>query len=60
MVRTSPFHGENTGSIPVRDTFGKMAQLVRVLVCHAKGCGFKSRFSRFNYYEKIITLQFFK
>jgi hypothetical protein len=56
MVRTSPFHGENTGSIPVRDTFGKMAQLVRVLVCHAKGCGFKSRFSRFNSYEKIITL----
>lgn len=29
VVRTAPFHGENTGSIPVKDTnLGEVVQLV--------------------------------
>lgn len=49
VVRTLPFHGKNTGSIPVKGIFivkGKITQLVRVLACHAKGRGFESRFFR--------------
>jgi hypothetical protein len=51
VVRTLPFHGKNTGSIPVKDininVLGEITQLVRVLACHAKGRGFESRFSRY-------------
>ena len=49
-VKTSPFHGGNTGSIPVRVTIllnlkvylGRIAQLVRAFASHARGQGFES------------------
>ena len=41
--KTPPFHGGNTGSIPVRVTiFGRIAQLVRALASHARGRRFES------------------
>lgn len=55
VVRTLPFHGNNTGSNPVKGIFkGKITQLVRVLACHAKGRGFKSRFSRIFFLVKNV------
>ena len=50
-AKTPPFHGGNTGSIPVRVTnvlpileglFGRIAQLVRVPASHAGGPRFES------------------
>ncbi len=47
-VKTPPFHGGNTGSIPVRVTtqrrcvYGRIAQLVRALASHARGQRFES------------------
>ena len=51
-VKTSPFHGGNTGSIPVGvirfeiTGFGPLAQLVRAPPCHGGGHGFESRLGR--------------
>ena len=48
-VKTPPFHGSNTGSIPVQTTiYGSVVQLVRAPACHAGSCEFKSRQNRHN------------
>ena len=40
-VITVPFHGTITGSNPVEDAYGIVAQLVRASACHAEGRGFE-------------------
>ena len=47
-VKTSPFHGGNTGSIPVGVIYGLVAQLVRAPPCHGGGRGFESLLGRQN------------
>ena len=49
-VKTSPFHGGNTGSIPVGVIYGLVAQLVRAPPCHGGGRGFESLLGRQNNY----------
>ena len=38
-VKTSPFHGGNTGSIPVGVTFADVAQLAEQLICNQQVIG---------------------
>ena len=45
-VKTSPFHGGNTGSIPVGVIYGPIAQLVRAPPCHGGGREFESLLGR--------------
>ena len=45
-VKTSPFHGGNTGSIPVGVIYGLVAQLVRAPPCHGGGRRFESDLGR--------------
>ena len=47
-VITAPFHGVITSSNLVEDANGMVAQLVRALPCHGRGCGFESRPFRHN------------
>ena len=38
-VKTSPFHGGNTGSIPVGVTYADVAQLAEQLICNQQVIG---------------------
>ena len=54
-VKTSPFHGGNTGSIPVGVTFADVAQLAEQLICNQQVIG-SSPIIGFSFLQNISGL----